>query len=162
MRMLLVALVLMTVATVALPAAAQDPQPQPTPAAAEAPPPEAAPQAQLQEAPAAAPVTVPVTYFEKLKVVVDGKADVSGVVQLKFQPSGGEAKLVNVNVLARMKAKEIARDIWKELSLAAGDSFKVKLDGKEIDVKKSGKKGPNFALVVLAQSAAGVSVSTKR
>lgn len=162
MRTVLFALVLMIVAVVALPAAAQEPEPQPTPAAAEGPAAQPAPQAEPAEAPSPAPVTVPTIYFDRLMVVVDGKADTDGVIQLKFHASGGEPKLINVNVLAKTKAKEIARDIWKELSLAAGNPFKVKLDGKVINIKKSNRKSPNFALVILGQSATGVSVSTKQ
>jgi hypothetical protein len=137
-----------------VPAAAQAPDAQPTPAAA--------PQATAAPAPAPAPVTVPTVYHDKLKVEVDGKAEVNGAIQLQFQASGREPVLVNVNVLAKMKDKDIANDLWKELSLAGGSSFKVKLNGRRIEIKKSSSKGPKFALTIIGQSVAGVSVSTKR
>ena len=174
-------------AAVALPATAQSPEPTPapvvepeTPAPTEQPEEPAAPaQAQAPAtpaeppapvtpvaappaSPAPVPVTVPTTYFDKLKVVVKGKADVNGVIQLQFQPNGGEPTLINVNVIKKMKDKDIARDIWKELALAGGDAFKTKLSGTQITIKQSNKKSPTFALTIIGQSVTGVSVSTTR
>lgn len=173
------------VVAAALPATAQSPEPTPAPvvepeapapteqpeepaaAPAETQAPETpaeppAPVTPVAAPPAPATVTVPTAYYDKLKVVVDGKADVSGVIQLQFQPNGGEPTLINVNVVKKMKAKDIARDIWKELALAGGDAFKTKLSSKQVTVKKSNKKSPTFALTIIGQSVAGVSVSTKR
>jgi hypothetical protein len=130
------------------------------PAAAQSPPPPATPSPAA--APAPAPLTAPAVYYEKLTVVLDGKADGNGTIQLRFQPTGGEAKLVTVNVLAKTKAKDIAKDLWKELTLAGGNSFKVKLDGKEVKIKQSSSKGPKFALTIVGQSVTGVSVATER
>ncbi len=184
MKMTRVLFMMAIVVAVALPVAAQSPEPTPAPVVepetpapteqseepaapaetqapetpAEPPAPAAAPPA----SPAPAPVTVPTAYYDKLKVVVDGKADVSGVIQLQFQPNGGEPTLINVNVINKMKAKDIARDIWKEVALAGGDAFKAKLSSKQITVKKSNKKSPTFALTIIGQSVTGVSVSTKR
>jgi len=93
---------------------------------------------------------------------VDGKADVNGVIQLEFRSTGSDAKLISVNVLAKMKAKDIARDIHKELTLAGGSLFKVKLNGKKIQIKRSNRKGPRFSVTIIGQSVAGVSVATKR
>jgi len=136
------------------PVTAQTADAQPTPAPA--PHDEAAP------APVPAPVTIPTVYYDKLKVEVDGKAEVNGVIQLQFMAMNGEPKLISVNVLAKMKDKDIAQDLWKELSLAGGSSFKVKLNGSKVEIKKSTSKGPKFALTIVGQSVAGVSVSTKR
>lgn len=106
-----------------------------------------------------APVKVPTVFYEKLEVKVDGKADVNGVVQLKFQAHGGEPKLISVNVVAKMKAKDIAEDLWKELSLAGGNQFKVKQNDKKIKIQKANKKGPAFTLAVEEQSVKGLSIS---
>ena len=153
---------LAVLATVALPGAAQSSETETTPAPAAEPQATEQPAVAPEAPPVPAPATVPTTYYEKLTVVVKGKADSNGVIQLRFRPHGGEPKLISVNVLAKMKDKDIASDIWKELSLAAGATYKVKLSGKQIKVKKSNKANPGFALTVLGQSASGVAVSTKR
>jgi len=159
-------IVILTV--VALPLAAQEtqpaaPAPTPTPAAA----PAAAPAAPAA-APAAAPVaaapaapTMPHAYLEKLAVVVDGKAKANGSVQLEFLAIGGEPKVVEVRVLAKTGKKDIARDIAKELTLAAGGAYKVKQSGDEVRISKKDKKAPNVSVNVLALALPGVSVSVK-
>ena len=125
-------------------------------AAQEAPPPPQQPQE-----PEPAPVTVPTVYYDKIAVKVDGKADVNGVIKLEFKAHGGEPKLISVNVIAKMGAKDIARDLWKELSLAAGAQYKVKQNDKVIKIGKANKKGPPFTLSVIGQSVKGLSVSIK-
>jgi hypothetical protein len=112
--------------------------------------------------PTAAEVTVPRVYFEKAKVVVDGKADFNGALELEWKPLNGEAKLIQVNVLAKMKAKDIAGDVYKEIALAAGASYKVKLSGDRIEVKKAKKEVPNFAITITKLQVPGVSLRVEK
>ena len=130
-------------------------------AAAAAPAAQAAPAAAAQ-APAAAPapaaVTVPRVYFEKTEVVVDGKADYNGALELEWKPVNGDGKLIQVNVLAKSKDKDIAGDIYKELVLAAGNSYKIKQSGEKIQVKKANKQAPNFAITITKLQLPGVSL----
>jgi hypothetical protein len=132
-----------------------EPAPQATPA-----PPPVEPAAPAPAAPA--PVTVPRIYFDKAKVVVDGKADFNGALELEWKPLNGEAKLIQVNVLAKMKAKDIAGDVYKEIALAAGASYKVKLSGDRIEVKKANKQAPNFAITITKLQVPGVSLRVEK
>jgi hypothetical protein len=175
------ALLIVVLTLVALPLAAQEAQPAPTPtpapAAAPAPAPEAAaapaaaaaaaPAAATAAAPAAAPApaaaapTVPHAYMDKVTVVVDGKAKANGSLQLEFLPIGGEAKVITVNVVAKTRDKDIARDIHKELTLVAGGNYKVKLSGGDVKITKKSKAAPNVSVVVTSLALPGVSVSIK-
>jgi hypothetical protein len=112
--------------------------------------------------PTAAEVTVPRVYYEKAKVVIDGKAEYNGALELEWKPLNGQAKLVQVNVLAKSKSKDIARDIHKELVLAAGNSYKVKLNGERIELAKTNKKLPNFAITITKLQVSGVSVRVEK
>jgi hypothetical protein len=161
---------LVVVAAVAAPVAAQEePTPVPEPAqeqpaaAAEpvaAPAPAAAvePVAPVEEAePAVA--AVPVLYRQKTLVKVDGKAQADGVVELVVQPRGGEPVLVRVNVLAKSKPKAITEDLLKELDFAIDDHYKVSRSGDQKIVVKALKKNPPIAITVTTQSLSGVSVT---
>jgi hypothetical protein len=141
-------------------AAAAAPAAQAAPAAA-APAAAAPPQAPAP-VPTAAEVTVPRVYYEKAKVVIDGKAEYNGALELEWKPLNGQAKLVQVNVLAKSKSKDIARDIHKELVLAAGNSYKVKLNGERIELAKTNKKLPNFAITITKLQVSGVSVRVEK
>lgn len=138
-------------------AAAAAPAAQAAPAPAAAAPPQAP-----APVPTAAEVTVPRVYYEKAKVVVDGKAEYNGALELEWKPLNGQAKLVQVNVLAKSKSKDIARDIHKELVLAAGNSYKVKLNGERIELSKTNKKLPNFAITITKLQVSGVSVRVEK
>jgi hypothetical protein len=134
-------------------------------AAAAAPAAQAAPAAAAAataQAPAATPapaaVTVPRVYFEKAEIVVDGRADYNGALELEWKPVNGDGKLIQVNVLAKSKDKEITADIYKELVLAAGNSYKIKQSGEKIQVKKANKQAPNFAITITKLQLPGVSV----
>ena len=115
--------------------------------------------AQEAEKGEAAPVTAPTVYYDKLVLKVDGKADVNGVVKLEFQAHNADPKLVSVNVVAKMKAKDLASDLWKELTLAGGNQFKVKQNDKKIKIQKANKKGPAFTLAIVEQNVKGISIS---
>ena len=101
-------------------------------------------------------------YFEKAEVVVDGKADYNGAVELEWKPLNGEGKLIQVNVLAKSKDKDIAADIFKELTLAAGGTYKVKQNGEKVRVEKTNKKVPNFAITITKLQLPGVSLRVEK
>jgi hypothetical protein len=174
-----VALWIVVLTLVVLPIAAQEtqpPPPAPTPAAAPAPEqattPAAAPAAAAAAAPATAPATVPATaaasssiprvYYEKVDIVVDGKAEANGALKLEFLAQGGDLKEVTVSVLAKTKKKDIAKDIQKELLMVAGGSYKVKLSGDEVRISKTSKKLPNVSIVVTQLAVPGVSVRVEK
>jgi hypothetical protein len=145
---------------VALPGVAQvtdEPPAMPPPAPEAAPAPVVAP-----TPPAPVPVTTPTMFYDKLKFMVDGKSESTGTIKLQFQSRGTPAELITVNVLAKTKAQDIARDLHKELTLAAGSLYKVKLSGGVIEIKAGSSKNPPFALRVLEHSVTGVMVGTKR
>jgi hypothetical protein len=138
-------------------AAAAAPAAQAAPAPAAAAPPQAP-----APVPTAAEVTVPRVYYEKAKVIVDGKAEYNGTLELEWKPQNGQAKLIQVNVLAKSKSKDIARDIHKEFVLAAGNSYKVKLNGERIELAKTNKKVPYFAITITKLQVSGVGVRVEK
>lgn len=136
-------------------ASAQEPTPQPAPQAAEAQP---APQQAPAEPAAPQEKAAPKIYQAEWEIVVDGKAEANGVLSLVYQPLGGEATLVKVNVLAKAKKKEIAADLAKELAFATGAACKVKADDNKVKVKLANKKSPTIHLAIETQAVNGVSV----
>jgi hypothetical protein len=142
------------------PAAPTAPAAAPAPAAAVPAAAVPAPAPAAQAAPA--PVTVPRVYFEKAAVIVDGKADYNGALELEWKPVNGDGKLIQVNVLAKSKDKDIAGDIYKELVLAAGNSYKIKQSGEKIQVKKGNKQAPNFAITITKLQVPGVSLRVEK
>jgi len=116
-------------------------------------------------APAAKPASIeseaPRVYLEEAIVVVDGKAEFNGSIAFEFTPLGGTSKTFDVTVLAKSGKKDIAKDIHKELTIAAGGTYKVKLSGAEVRVSKN-KGAQNFAIVIKKLNASGVSVLVKK
>ena len=92
------------------------------------------------------------------KVIIDGKAEANGVLGLTFEPQGGEAKLVRVNVVAKTKPKEIAKDLAKQLEFTVGSSYKVKSNDNKVTVTAKNNKTPVFFLGIEEQALSGVSV----
>jgi len=152
---LAVAGILITVATVA---SAQEPTPQPAPQAAETQPAQPAPQPAPAQPAAPQEAQAPKIYQAEWEIVVDGKAEANGVLSLVYQPLGGEARLVKVNVLAKAKKKEIAEDLAKELAFATGAACKVKANDNKVKVKLANKKSPTIHLAIETQAVNGVSV----
>jgi 3-oxoacyl-ACP reductase-like protein len=154
-------------------AVAQEPPPAATPApeqppaaapAAEAPAAAAvaAPAAAPAPAPAAAPaapagVQLPTVYMEAMRIQLDGKAKYTGNVKIEFQIRGQDARLVSVDVIPNTKADEIARDLYKQLSLMAGGDVKLKQSGDRITLEKANKSAPPFSIRIAYQSIIGVS-----
>lgn len=98
----------------------------------------------------------------KWTVTVQGKAQTDGEFTMAFQPMNEEPREVTVRVLAKSGPKNIRNDLWKELSLAAGDRYKVKKDGdQKIVIKKADKQTPHSALQISQQNLAGVSIMIK-
>ena len=91
-------------------------------------------------------------------IIIDGKAEANGVLELTFEPQGAEAKLVRVNVVAKTKAKQIAKDLAKQFEFTVGPSYKVKVNDNKVTVKVKNNKTPVFHLGIEEQALAGVSV----
>ncbi|HOC42389.1 MAG TPA: hypothetical protein PKJ99_05145 [Thermoanaerobaculales bacterium] len=91
-------------------------------------------------------------------VIIEGKAEVNGVLELVFEPTGGEAKLVRVNVVAKAKAKQIAKDLANQLAFTTGSKYKVKANDNKVNVSLKDKKAPVFYLGIEQQALTGVSV----
>jgi len=134
-------------------------------------PTQAEPQAAAQQAPAepaaqqapaepAAPQQAQAQriFRDASKVIIDGKAEANGVLALTFEPHGGEAKLVRVNVVAKAKPKEIAKDLAKQLEFTVGTNYKVKANDDKVEVSLKNKKAPVFYLGIDEQALSGVSV----
>jgi hypothetical protein len=117
----------------------------PQPAAPAAPP--APQQAQAQR-----------VFRSSWEVIIEGKAEINGVLALNFEPQGGEAKLVRVNVVAKTKAKQIAKDLANQLTFTAGGSYKVKANDNKVKIELKNKKMPVFYLGIEQQALDGVSI----
>jgi hypothetical protein len=91
-------------------------------------------------------------------VIIDGKAENNGVLELVFEPQGGEAKLVRVNVVAKAKAKQIAKDLANQLAFTTGANYKVKANDNKVNISLKNKKAPVYYLGIEQQSLNGVSV----
>ena len=152
----------LTLATLALAAVSASTAFAQAPQATAAPAPATASAPAAPAPPAAAVATPGKTYYEAVRVSVDGKVENQGSVSLELTPLGGAPKVVNVNVLPKMKGKDVARDLGKELTIAAGSGYKVKVSGDEVRISKLNKKSENFALTMAGQTATGIAVLIKR
>ena len=130
-----------------------------TGASAQAPEATPAPPPAASQPPAA---EAPRVYLEQATIAVDGKAEYNGSVQFDFTPLGSEGKTFEVTVLAKAGRKDIAKDIHKELTIAAGSLYKVKLSGDEVRVSKASSKSQNFSIVIRKLNVSGVSVLVKK
>ena len=112
--------------------------------------------------PSPAPAAPPKVAYEKVNIVVDGKAEYAGNIQFSLEPDGRPAKLVSVNILANEKNKKIAEQIHREITVALGAEYKVKLSGNEIRISKENKKFPSLAIIIRQVQLPGVSVRIER
>ena len=103
-------------------------------------------------------ITIPTVYRDAYKITVTGKPDANGTFSMVFKPQGEEGTEFAVNVVKGMGAKKIAADIAKELTLAAGSRYKVKLNGNKVVVKKGDKKQNPLAIEMTNQKLTGVSI----
>jgi hypothetical protein len=107
-------------------------------------------------------VAPPKVIYEKVNIVVDGKAEYAGVIELTLEPDGRPAKLVSVNILAKEKEKKIAEMLHREITVALGAEYKAKLSGNEIRISKANKKFPSLAVIIKTLQLPGVSVRVER
>jgi len=91
-------------------------------------------------------------------VIIEGKSEINGVLALNFEPQGGEAKLVRVNVVAKTKAKQIAKDLANELAFTMGANYKVKANDNKVTISLKNKKAPVYYLGIEQQALDGVSI----
>jgi hypothetical protein len=111
-----------------------------------------------QEEPGSA--VIPTVYRDSWKITVNGKPQANGTFTMVFKPLDGEAVKFKVNVVAKMKSKQISQDLWKELSLAAGVNYKVKKKGdKVVTITKANRKVPSVALEITEQKLSGMSLT---
>ncbi len=139
-------------------ASAQEPAPQAEPQPAETQQAQPAPQQAPAEPAAPQEKAAPKIYQAEWEIVVEGRAEANGILSLVYQPLGGEATLVKVNVLAKAKKKDIAGDLAKELAFATGAACKVKANDNKVNVKLANKKSPTIHLAIETQAVNGVSV----
>lgn len=100
--------------------------------------------------------------YEALRIVVDGKAEYAGSVQFEVEPLGGPAKTVTVNVMAKEKEKSIAEHVYRELTIALGNAYKVKQSGADVKVKKASSKVANLSITIRQLQLSGVSVRVEK
>jgi hypothetical protein len=101
---------------------------------------------------------IPTVYRDSFQIVVDGKSQTAGTFTMVFTPVKEEGTKFTVNVIQKMGKKRIAQDLTKELTLAAGNRYKVKQNGNKVVIKRSDKKQPPFALEITEQKLSGVSL----
>jgi hypothetical protein len=102
--------------------------------------------------------TIPTVYRDSYRITINGKPDANGTFSMVFKPHGDDGTEFTVNVTKGMKAKRIAQDVAKELTLAAGSRYKVKQNGNKVVVKKANKKEPPLAIEMSNQKITGVSI----
>jgi len=102
--------------------------------------------------------SIPTVYRESFQIVVDGKSQTAGTFTMVFTPVKEEGTKFTVNVIQKMGKKRIAQDVAKELTLAAGNRYKVKQNGNKVVIKRVDKKQPTFALEITEQKLSGVSL----
>jgi len=127
------------------------------PALAQEEPTQSEPQAQAEPA-APQQAQAQRIFRDASKVIIDGKAEANGVLGLTFEPQGSEAKLVRVNVVAKTKDKQIAKDLATQLSFTVGANYKVKVNGNKVMISMKNKKAPVFFLGIEEQALSGVAV----
>ena len=103
-------------------------------------------------------ITIPTVYRDSYKITITGKPDANGTFSMVFTPHGEDGTEFTVNVVKGMAAKKIAADVAKELTLAAGTRYKVKLNGNKVVVKKGNKKEKPLAIGMSNQKLTGVSI----
>ena len=136
------------------PPADQAAPPPPAPPDSTPPPPKVAPAPAVPAQP-----KPPEVFFQKAVVVIDGKAEANGSLRMEFHAQGAEPVSFSVNVLAKSKKSDVARDIHKELSIAVGSAFKVKLEGEKVKIEQTDKKkSPTFSITVAELAVTGLSV----
>jgi len=123
--------------------------------------PEAA-QAEPETAPAPQQAQAQRVFRGEWTVVVKGKSQTNGVLELIFEPNGGEAKSVRSNVMAKTKDKKICQDLVNQLAFTVGSDYKVKQNGTKVKVSAKNKKAAPFWLGVGNQSLTGVSVGIQK
>jgi hypothetical protein len=127
---------------------AQEPPPAPAPTPAPAP------------APAPPPAGVPpVAMTEEAKITIDGKADGDGKLEVVFTPAGGTPMTVSVLVARKMKPKEVAEDLAKNLKVTLGEGYKVEQHDEKVEIE--GKDDKTFNIAVGGVTVPGMSVSLK-
>jgi hypothetical protein len=101
---------------------------------------------------------IPTVYRDAYTITIKGKPDANGTFTMVFKPHGEDGTEFTVNLVKGMKTKQIAQDLAKELTLAAGNRYKVKQNDKKVVVKKSNKKVPPLAIEMTNQKFTGMSI----
>ena len=101
---------------------------------------------------------IPTVYRDAYTVTIEGKSQTVGTFSMVFKPHGEEGTKFTVNVTEGMSKKRIAQDVTKELTLAAGERYKVKQSGNKVKVKKANKNQPPLAVEIIEQKLSGVSL----
>jgi len=101
---------------------------------------------------------IPTVYRDAYTITIEGKSQTAGTFSMVFKPHGEEGTKFTVNVTEKMSKKRIAQDVTKELTLAAGERYKVKQNGNKVVVKKANKKQPPLAVEITEQKLSGVSL----
>jgi hypothetical protein len=101
---------------------------------------------------------------DKAVIEIKNKAQSDGAITFTFTPTEGEAKEIEIGVINKMKAEEIARDVMKQFTLAIGDGYEVKVSSQKVKIRGVAKKkadAPTFDIVLSGNSVSGVSVVIK-
>jgi hypothetical protein len=134
--------------------AQEPPAPPPTPAPTPAPAPAPAPT--TPPPPAGVP---PVAMVDEAKITIDGKADGDGKLEVVFTPAQGTPMTITVLVAKKMKPKEVAEDLAKNLKVTLGDGYKVEQNDEKVEIK--GKDDKKFSIATGGVTVPGMSVSLK-
>jgi len=97
--------------------------------------------------------------METTKIQLDGKARLAGTLTIELMPKGQPAKFVLVDVIPGTDSKELARDLYKQMTLTLGSgSFKFNQSGDKVVIEKANQSAPAFSVRVVNLSILGMSV----
>jgi hypothetical protein len=104
------------------------------------------------------PAKIPTVYRDAYTVTIKGKPDANGTFSMVLKPHGEDGTEFTVNVVKGMGAKKVAYALSTELTIAAGDRYKVKHNDKKVVVKKRNKQSPPLAIEMTNQKFTGMSI----
>jgi hypothetical protein len=111
-------------------------------------------------APAAPPAGVPpAAMVEEAKITIDGKAEGDGKLEVVFTPAQGSPMTVTVLVAKKMKPKEVAEDLAKNLKVTLGEGYKVQQNDEKVEIKAKDDK--KFSIAVGGVTVPGMSAALK-
>lgn len=107
----------------------------------------------------AAPPVAAAPLVTEAKIVIEDKAEADGKIEIVFTPAQGAPQTVTVLVAKKMKGKDVAEDLAKNLKVTLGEGWKVEQNDEKVEIQ--GKDKQKFSLAVGSSTVSGMSVKIK-